>query len=107
MIVSLVICVFAIYRAALLIYEEAGPFGVIERLREGVQKHPWRFNPGPDGDLFRALGEGLECFRCLSVWVALPVAVWLRWPDVVWMLLTWLALSGGAIIIKEAIDHEA
>lgn len=69
--------------AALLAYDD-GPWDVVLRLR-------------------RALGAGafarmLDCFRCVSLWVAAPLtfAVASRPLDLV---LVWLALSGSACLL--------
>ena len=56
--------------------------------------------------LRRQAGEGffaelLDCFYCLSIWIAAPVAVLIGegWREVI---LLWLALSGGAIVLERA-----
>ena len=55
--------------------------------------------------LRRHAGEGffaelLDCFYCLSIWIAAPVAVLIGegWRE--WILL-WLGLSGGAIVLEQ------
>ena len=77
----------ATWRLTHLFAEEDGPFdaGVRLRLRAG---------DGP-------LGELLDCFYCLSVWVAAPAALLVargrrEAP------LTWLALSGAACLLERA-----
>ncbi len=54
---------------------------------------------------FRALlgqsitGKLIDCFNCLSLWVAAPIALLItRRP--LDLLLTWLALSGGACLLE-------
>jgi hypothetical protein len=54
--------------------------------------------------LRRAAGEGfwaslLDCFCCLSLWLALPFALLLD-EDLTERLLLWPALSAGAIILE-------
>lgn len=41
----------------------------------------------------------MDCFYCLSLWVALPFAAWLvgAWSA---RVVVWLALSGGAILLE-------
>jgi hypothetical protein len=41
----------------------------------------------------------LDCFYCLSLWVAVPFSYWLgtTWPK---RAVLWLALSGGAILLE-------
>lgn len=73
-----------VYRLARMIAEEEGPFGVFTWLRGLPKPNTW-------------IWRGMECIMCLSVWVALPVAYYLGGD---W-LLTWLALSAVAVIIKK------
>jgi Protein of unknown function (DUF1360) len=77
----------AVWRVSHLLAEEDGPFDAVVRLRE-------RAGPGRVGAL-------LDCFYCLSVWVAAPVslAVAGRRRDAP---LTWLALSGAACLLERA-----
>ncbi|WP_321477391.1 DUF1360 domain-containing protein [uncultured Paludibaculum sp.] len=82
-----IVSVLAVWRVTHLLCEEDGPGDLLARLR-------------------RALGNGffgrmLDCFYCLSLWVAAPAA-WIlgnNWAD--WILL-WLGLSGGAILLERA-----
>jgi hypothetical protein len=54
---------------------------------------------------FRAiLGEGLagklmDCFNCLSLWIAAPAAFFVSRGPLEW-LFSWLALSGGACLLE-------
>jgi len=81
----------ATWRVAHLLAEEDGPFDAVVRLR-------LRAGNG-------ALGELMDCFYCLSVWVAAPAALAVarsrrEAP------LTWLALSGAACLLERATaDH--
>jgi hypothetical protein len=77
----------ATWRVTHLIAEEDGPFDGIVRLRTRV------------GDTW--LGELMDCFYCLSVWVSAPAAaaVARRRRD---LPLTWLALSGAACLLEQA-----
>jgi len=77
----------ATWRVTHLLAEEDGPFDAVVRLR-------LRAGNG-------ALGELLDCFYCLSVWVAAPAALAVargrrEAP------LTWLALSGAACLLERA-----
>lgn len=83
----LIVSVLAVWRVTHLLCEEDGPGDLFARLR-------------------RALGNGffgrmLDCFYCLSLWVAAPAAWFLgsNWLD---RSLLWLGLSGGAILIERA-----
>ena len=77
----------ATWRLTHLLAEEDGPGDLIVKIREGL------------GDSF--FGRLMDCFYCLSLWIAALVAVllvkqWLEWP------LLWLALSGAACLLERA-----
>jgi hypothetical protein len=77
----------ATWRVAHLLAEEDGPWDVVLRMR-------MRAGEGQ-------LGALMDCFYCLSIWVAAPlgpvVARRARWTP-----LTWLALSGAACLLEQA-----
>ena len=77
----------ATWRLAHLLAREDGPADVVVRLRSRAD----------DG----ALGRWMDCFQCVSVWVAAPVALIVARTrrDAV---LTWLALSGAACLLDRA-----
>ena len=74
----------AVWRISHLLAQEDGPFDVVFRLRRKV------------GQGF--FGTLLDCFLCLSLWIALPFAFLSAdtWID---RIVAWLALSGGASIV--------
>ena len=82
----------AIWRVTHLLAEEDGPADVVVRVRA-------RLGDGPLGGL-------MDCFYCLSIWVAAPFApaVARRPHDVP---LTWLALSGAACLLERATSGRA
>jgi hypothetical protein len=47
------------------------------------------------------VGRAMDCFYCLSFWVAGPVALLLA-QDLAGWVLSWLALSGAACLIERA-----
>jgi len=77
--------VLCVWRITHLLNAEDGPADVIVRLRRFAGGGFW-------GDL-------LDCFYCLSLWVAAPFAV-LIGGDGVERLLLWPALSAGAILLE-------
>jgi hypothetical protein len=81
-----VIAALAVWRLTQLLHGEAGPCQLLARARAGLGSG--------------ALGQMVGCFYCLSLWVALPITPWLaeRWAD---RVITWLALSGAAIVIEQ------
>ncbi|MGZ4371190.1 MAG: DUF1360 domain-containing protein [Gaiellaceae bacterium] len=77
----------ATWRVTHLLVEEDGPGGVVLRARAGA------------GDGWA--GELLDCFYCMSIWVAAPVAVAVS-PRQREIPLVWLALSGAACLLEQA-----
>jgi hypothetical protein len=76
----------AVYRLSRMITDEEGPFTVFTRLRGLAPNTTW-------------VGRGLECIMCISVWIALPFALWIDYQGD-WVL-TWLALSAVTVIIRK------
>jgi hypothetical protein len=81
----LTIAILGVWRITHLLAVEDGPADLFVRLRRAVGNGFW--------------GGLLDCFHCLSVWVAAPFAACLvnDWQE--WILL-WLALSGGACLLE-------
>ena len=77
----------ATWRVTHLLVEEDGPADLVARLRQRA------------GDGW--VGSALDCFYCLSIWTAAPVAAAVsRRPRE--RPLTWLALSGAACLFERA-----
>ena len=85
-----VLCTLAVWRLAHLLACEDGPFDTVYKFRR------W------SGDGF--LGRLLDCFYCLSLWVAVPFAVWLADGWFVGVVI-WLALSGAASLLFKATNR--
>jgi hypothetical protein len=81
---KLVLAVLATWRITHLLAREDGPADLVARLRAGL------------GASFA--GRLLDCFYCLSLWVAAPVALWLSTRPLDWVL-GWLAISGAACLL--------
>jgi hypothetical protein len=82
-----VVAALATWRLTHLLAEEDGPADVVVRARSHLGEG--------------SLGGLMDCFQCLSVWVAAPLSVALtrnRRPDPV----VWLALSGAACLLEQA-----
>ncbi|MBF6594535.1 MAG: DUF1360 domain-containing protein [Thermaceae bacterium] len=75
----------AVWRVTHLLQAEDGPWNLGLRLRQAAESGFW--------------GQLLDCFYCLSLWVAVPVSLLLApgWREGV---LLWLGLSGGAILLQ-------
>lgn len=78
------ICTLAVWRITHLFSQEDGPFALVFKFRKLLGQ-------GFFGDL-------LDCFYCLSLWIAAPFAVILcdNWLE---GIIVWLALSGGACLL--------
>ncbi len=79
--------VLGVWRLTHLLHAEDGPWDLLVRLRRRVGDGFW--------------GQLLDCFYCLSVWIAAPFAALLG-SGVKESLLLWLALSGGASLLERA-----
>jgi hypothetical protein len=83
----LAIGMLATWRITHLLAEEDGPADIVLRVRARAGSS--------------RIGELMDCFGCLSFWVAAPVAAVVspRRQDVP---LTWLGLSGAAYLLERA-----
>ncbi len=73
------------WRVCHLLASEDGPAGVVARLRLQL------------GD--SVFGQLVDCFGCLSVWVAIPLAFFVS-EGPLNLVMTWLALSGAAFLLE-------
>lgn len=87
MIEGLLIAVLACWRVTHLLNAEDGPGDVLVHLRRLA-------GAGVGGKL-------LDCFYCLSLWIAAPIAILIArgWRD---GILLWLSISAGAILFERA-----
>jgi hypothetical protein len=83
----LLIAALSVWRLTHLLEAEDGPWDVSVRIRRAA------------GDGF--LGHLLDCFYCLSLWIALPMA-WILHRDAIEFALLWPGLSGAAILLERA-----
>ena len=82
----------AVWRITHLVALEDGPFDVVVKVRSRVGQG--------------VVGHLLDCFLCLSLWVAAPFAVVVAasWID---RAVVWLALSGAASLLFLSTDGRA
>ncbi len=75
------------WRVTHLLNKEDGPFDVIYLLRK-------KAGAGFFGSL-------LDCFYCVSIWIALPLGIWMGngWIE---KILFWWAISGAACLLEQA-----
>jgi Protein of unknown function (DUF1360) len=83
--IGIVLAVLATWRVTHLLANEDGPADVIFRLRRQL------------GNGF--IGSLMDCFNCMSIWVAAPLALYVSTNPLNWFV-SWLALSGGACLLE-------
>jgi hypothetical protein len=86
------IALLAVWRVTHLLWGEDGPADIFVRLRKAAGNG--------------SFGKLLDCFYCLSLWVAVPFALLLAvsWPE---KIILWLALSAGAILLERVTSPPA
>jgi hypothetical protein len=80
-----VFAVLACWRVAHLLASEDGPGDIVIRIRTRL------------GRSFG--GRLMDCFYCLSIWVAAPLALFVSTKPVE-AVVVWLAVSGGACLLE-------
>jgi hypothetical protein len=83
----LLVAALATWRITHLLALEDGPFDLLVRLRAVLGR----------------AGRLLDCFTCLSIWIAAPLALFVTTKLSIW-LCVWPALSGIACIVHRAIE---
>lgn len=81
-----VLALLATWRVTHLLAEEDGPVDVIVRVRMWLGE--------------RWIGKLMDCFNCLSLWIAAATALFVSRKPVGW-LFSWLAISGGACLLQQ------
>jgi hypothetical protein len=89
---GLVLGALCVWRVTHLLNAEDGPWDLLVRLRRRVGEGFW--------------GGLLDCFYCLSLWIAAPFA-WLLGGGVRERLLLWPALSAAAILLERITNRKA
>lgn len=79
------LAVLATWRVTHLLANEDGPADLIVRFRAWLGSG--------------ILGKLMDCFHCLSLWIAAPAALFVTQTPLAWMF-TWLALSGAACLLE-------
>ena len=85
-----VLAVLAVWRVTHLLAGEDGPADIIVRFRALLGSS--------------LAGKLMDCFYCLSIWIAAPAALFVTRRPLDW-LLTWLALSGSACLLERATEQ--
>lgn len=87
-----ILVALATWRVTHLLASEDGPADVVVRVRERL------------GETF--LGRLMDCFYCLSLWVAAPAALAVTHNPRDWPLI-WLSLSGAACLLERCGSKDA
>src|SRR5438874_9288875 len=87
-----VVGTLCVWRISHLLYAEDGPWNVMVCLRKRAGAGFW--------------GSLLDCFYCLTLWIAIPFALLIGqgWKE---QLLLWPALSAGASLLERGTSREA
>jgi hypothetical protein len=80
--------ILGVWRISHLLHAENGPGDVVVKLRRALGNS--------------VAGRAMDCFDCLSMWVALPFALVVGdgWREIV---LAWPALSAAAMVLNRAV----
>lgn len=87
---SFLLGILSVWRITHLLHAEDGPWDGVVRLRQRAGEGFW--------------GQMLDCFYCLSVWIAAPFAIFLG-QTLSERILLWPALSAGAILLERVTDR--
>lgn len=82
---NFVLVVLATWRITHLLSKEDGPGDVVIRLRLRLGDGFW--------------GKLMDCFKCLSLWIAAPMAVYITQRPLK-LIVVWLAISGAACLLE-------
>ena len=85
------LCALALWRVTHIIVAEDGPWNIIVRVRARL------------GD--SQAGQAMDCFYCLSLWLAIPFTFVVASHFWNWIL-CWLALSGAASLLEQATNRD-
>lgn len=80
-----VLAVLATWRVTHLLANEDGPADIIVKFRKLLGQS--------------LAGQLLDCFNCLSLWIAAPAALVVARGPMAW-LMSWLAISGAACLLE-------
>jgi hypothetical protein len=83
------VAVLATWRVTHLLAQEDGPAAIVARLRKRLGNSQ--------------LGTLMDCFGCMSLWVALPFSSYVAHKPRD-RVVAWLALSAGAFLLNEVVS---
>jgi hypothetical protein len=88
----LTLAALATWRIGHLLAAEDGPGDLFARIRMWLGDGFW--------------GRLMDCFYCLSLWIAAPMALLITRKASEWPLV-WLALSGAACLLERATENQS
>jgi hypothetical protein len=88
--INFVLAALVTWRITHLLANEDGPADLIVKLRVAL------------GSSFA--GTLMDCFNCLSLWIAAPAAFFVARTPLAW-LFVWLALSGAACLLQRIVPE--
>jgi hypothetical protein len=88
--IRVLLAALATWRVTHLLAREDGPGDLLVKWRARLGQRVW--------------GRLMDCFHCLSLWVAAPFALWLARGAAEWVI-AWLALSAAACLL-ERLGHD-
>ena len=94
---TFVLATLAVWRLSHMIASEYGPFEIFERLQTLAGVKVFYHDAGNS-----QIGNLLLCPLCLSIWIAVPFALWLGDNPLLW----WLALSGAASALELGVKRD-
>lgn len=89
--INFVLAVLAVWRVTHLLANEDGPADLVVKLRAAL------------GNSF--IGKLMDCFKCLSLWIAAPAALFVTRAPLLWFFV-WLAISGAACLLQRAAQEQ-
>jgi len=90
--INFVLAVLATWRVTHLLANEDGPADLVVKFRALL------------GDSLA--GHLMDCFKCLSLWIAAPAAFFVTRVALQW-LFVWLAISGAACLLQRLVPESA
>ena len=90
--IDFLLAVLATWRVTHLLAEEDGPWDAIYKMRAALGES--------------VLGSLMDCFKCLSLWVAVPAAFFVTRTPAMWFVV-WLAISGAVCLLQRLAAERA
>ena len=87
----LVLGILCVWRITHLLQAEDGPWDLIVRIRKRLGAS--------------ILGRLMDCFYCLSLWIAVPFAILLG-ETITEILMLWPSFSAGAILLERISNRD-